>query len=58
MIWNILLLLTNQSELFLFFCLFRAEPVEYGSSQARDPIRAVVADLHHSQSKTRSKLHL
>ena len=35
---------------FLFvFCLFRAEPTAYGSSQARDQIRAVAAGLQQHQ---------
>ena len=33
---------------FFFFCLFRAAPMTYGGSQARDQIGAVVAGLHHS----------
>ena len=37
-----------------FFCLFRAVPVAYGSSQARGQIRAVAASLHHSHSNTGS----
>ena len=37
---------------FLFFCLAfsRAAPAAYGGSQARGPIGAVVAGLHHSHS--------
>ena len=30
------------------FCLFSAAPVAYGGSQARDPVGAVTASLHHS----------
>ena len=30
------------------FCLFRAAPTGYGGSQARGPIRATAAGLHHS----------
>ena len=30
------------------YCLFRATPVAYGGSQARGPIGAVAAGLHHS----------
>ena len=41
-----------------FFCLFRALPVAYGSSQARGLIRAVAAGLRHSHSKARSELCL
>ena len=40
------------------FVLFRAVPMAYGSSQARVQIRAAGASLHHSHSKTESKLHL
>ena len=39
---------------FLFF-FFRAAPAAYGSSQARGPIGATVAGLHHSRSNARSK---
>ena len=38
------------------FCLFRAAPVAFQGSQARDQIRAVAASLRHSHA--RSKLHL
>ena len=40
----------------LLFCLFRATPVAYGSSQTRGWIG--VAGLHHSHSNTRSELSL
>ena len=40
------------------FCLFREAPTAYGSSQARGPIGAVAAGLHHSHSNTGSELHL
>ena len=43
---------------FFVFCLFRAEPTPYGGSQARGPIGAVAAGLHHSHSNARSELHL
>ena len=44
---------------FFFFCLFlRAEHVTYGDSQARGPIRAIAAGLHHSHSIAGSKLCL
>ena len=36
--------------LFLGGGLFRAAPMAYGNSQARDQIRAVAAGLHHSHS--------
>ena len=44
---------------FVFFvCLFfRAAPMAYGGSQARGPIGAAPAPLHHSHSNTRSKPH-
>ena len=40
---------------FLSFCLFRAIPVAYGASKARDQIRTVATDLHHSHSKAESE---
>ena len=42
----------------MYVCLFRATPVAYGSSQARDPIRAVATGLCQSHSNTRSELCL
>ena len=40
-------------------CLFfTTAPVAYGSPQARGPIRAAAASLHHSHSHTRSEPHL
>ena len=44
----------SSSFLLLSSFLFRAAPVAYGDSQARDPIRAAAASLHHSHSNTRS----
>ena len=41
-----------------FLSFSRAAPTAHGGSQARGPIGAVVAGLHHSHSNTRSKLHL
>ena len=38
--------------------LFRATPATYGSSQARGPVRAVAAGLHHSHSNAGSALCL
>ena len=41
-----------------FFCHFafsRASPMAHGGSQARAPIRAVAADLHHSHSNKGSE---
>ena len=40
------------------FCLFRAAPVAYVSSQARGRIRAAAGDLYHSHSKARFQPHL
>ena len=45
--------------LFIYlFLLFRATPVACESSQARGPIRATAASLHHSYSNAGSKPHL
>ena len=45
--------------LFFFSPIFsRATPVAYGGSQARDPIGAVAANLHHSHSNARSEPRL
>ena len=38
---------------FFFFCLFRATPAAYGSSQARGQIRAIAASLYHSPTATK-----
>ena len=43
---------------FFFFCLFRAVPAAYGSSQARGRIGAAAACLHHSHSSATSELNL
>ena len=40
------------------FCLFRAAPVAYGSSQARAQIGPVAASLRHSHSNAGSELCL
>ena len=42
----------------LVFCLFRAAPSAYGCFQARGPIGATAAGLHHSHSHAGSELHL
>ena len=42
---------------FLFLFLFRAAPAAYGSSQARIPIGAAAANLHHSRSNAESVTH-
>ena len=44
-IWH---LIWHFSFLLLFFCLFRAAPMAFGSSQARSQIRAATTSLHHS----------
>ena len=41
-----------------FFCLFRAVPAAYGSSQARGRIGAAAAGLRHRHSNAGSELHL
>ena len=38
------------------FCLFRAAPAAYGSSQARGPVGATAAGLHHSHSRSEPRL--
>ena len=43
---------------FLFYLLFRAAHSAYGGSQARGPIGATAAGLHHSHSNARSEPHL
>ena len=45
---------------FVFWFFFRAAPVAYGISQARGPIGATAAGLHHSHhhSNAGSELHL
>ena len=40
------------------YVFFRAAPVVYGGSQARDRVRVIAAGLHHSHSNIRSKRHL
>ena len=42
---------------FLSFCLFRAAPSANGGSQAREPVGATAARLHHSHSNTGSLTH-
>ena len=41
--------------LFIYLLLFRATPESYGGSQARGPIGAIAAGLHHSYSNTGSE---
>ena len=43
--------------LFIYAFFFRAEPEAYGSFQARGPIEATAAGLHHSHSKAKSQPH-
>ena len=45
-------------KVFFFFFFFRAEPVAYGSPQARGRIRAMAAGLWHSHSSAGSELPL
>ena len=40
------------------FCLFRAKPVAYGGSEARDRIGATAPGLHHSHCDTGLEPHL
>ena len=50
---------TQGATFFLFFfLLFRAALVAYGGSQARGPIGAVAAGLHHSHGNAGSEPHL
>ena len=46
------------NNLFIYFCLFRAAPAAYGSSQARGQIGTAAASLHHSHSNARYESHL
>ena len=43
---------------FVLFLLFRAALAAHEGSQARGPIRATAAGLHHSHRNTISELHL
>ena len=52
------ILCNRQNDLFFFFGLFRAEPMAYGSFQARRQIGAAAADICYSHSNARSELHL
>ena len=40
---------------YLFILLFRAAPTAYGGSQARGPIGAAAASLHHSHGNAGSE---
>ena len=44
--------------IFFFFCLFRAVPMAYGSSQATGRVGTAAAGLCHSHSNTGSEPHL
>ena len=48
----------SETKAFSFFVFFRAVPRAYGSPQAKIPVRAVAACLHHSHSSSRSELIL
>ena len=39
---------------FFFLIFFRAAPMAYGGSQARGPVGAMAAGLHHSNSGIRA----
>ena len=49
---------SKQLFIYFVFCLFRAAPAAYGGSQAKGPIGAVAAGLHHSHSHIRSEPRL
>ena len=42
---------------FFFFCLFRAKPLSFGSSQARGRIGPIAAGLRHNHCNARSLTH-
>ena len=42
----------------MFYCFFREASGAYGSSQAKGPIGAAAAGLHHSHSNMGSEPHL
>ena len=51
----------GNSPTYIFFGLFafsKAAPMAYGGSQARGPVGAVAASLHHSHSNAGSEAHL
>ena len=45
------------NQLYIYFFLFRAIGAAYGGSQARGPIGAAAAGLHHSRSSAGSPTH-
>ena len=59
---HVIIRITPVTECFVlllsFFCLFRAAPAAYASSQARGRIGTVAAGLHHSRSNVGSDMHL
>ena len=50
--WHVFPYSLTCSLILFYFCLFRASPTAYGSSQAKGLIRAEAADLCHSHSNT------
>ena len=56
--WFVYFIIFQNLFVFYFFCLFRAAPVAYGSSQTGGPIGAVAAGPHHTHSNATSKLCL
>ena len=52
------LILASLALSLFFFLLFRVKSAAYESSQARGPIRAAAASLHHSHSNSGPELHL
>ena len=57
-VWKVTTSWYNFIYLFCLFLFSRAAPSAYGGSQARGPIGAVAASLHHSHSHARSELNL
>ena len=51
-------LIEKRSDFVCLFVCFRAAPTAYGGSQARGPIGAAAAGLHHSHRNAGSKPHL
>ena len=51
-------LMRTENSFFFFPCLFRATSAAHGTSQARRPIGATGAGLHHSHSHMGSQPHL
>ena len=55
--WMLVRVISAEPRQELLFCLFRATPTTYGSSQARGPIGAEAASLQHRHSNTTSFFH-